>query len=125
MGSNEIIYEKKEQFEKIWDWILESETLYVVYDCKGAGTGFVGVTDRRVIFYDKQFMRNRKAMVSVPYSQIAAVSSEDEGGLLAGRGFFSSSKLGIHTTGNAYYEFEFRGADKAHNAYNLIMSHLK
>ena len=125
MSISQVVYDKKDQFEKIWDWILESETLYVVYDCKGAGTGFVGITDRRVIFYDKQFMRNRKAMVSVPYSQVAAVSSEDEGGLLAGRGFFSSSKLGIHTTGNAYYEFEFRGADKAHHAYNLIMSHLK
>jgi hypothetical protein len=125
MSSQEVVYDKKEQLEKIWDWILPGETLYVVYDCKGVGTGFLAITDRRLIFYDKQFMRKKKAMVSVPYGQIAAVSSEDEGGLLTGRGFFSSSKIGIHTTGNAYYDFEFRGADKAHNAYCLIVPHLK
>ena len=125
MPSQEVVCDKKEQLEKLWDWILPGETLYAVYDCKGVGTGFIGVTDRRIIFYDKQFMRKKKAMVSVPFSQIAAVSSEDESGLLIGRGFFSSSKIGIHTTGNAYYEFEFRGADKAHDAYCLIMPHLK
>ena len=125
MSSQGLIFDKQDQLEKIQSWVMPGETLYAVYDCKGAGTGFIGITDRRIIFYDKQFMRKVKAMVTVPYSQIAAISSEDKSGLLTGRGFFSSSKIGIHTTGNAYYEFEFRGADKAHQAYSLIMPHLK
>lgn len=125
MSIQGVIFDKQEQLDKIWGWIVEGETLYAVYDCKGMGTGFVGITDRRLIFYDKRFLGKKKAMVSVPYSQIAAISSEDKSNLLTGRGFFSSSNIGIHTTGNAYYEFEFRGADKAHEAYQFIQTHLK
>jgi len=125
MSIQGVIFDKQEQLDKIWDWIVEGETLYAVYDCKGTGTGFVGITDRRLIFYDKRFLGKKKAMVSVPYSQIAAISSEDKSNLLTGRGFFSSSNIGVHTTGNAYYEFEFRGADKAHEAYQFILTHLK
>ncbi len=125
MSIQGVIFDKQEQLDKIWDWIVEGETLYAVYDCKGMGTGFVGITDRRLIFYDKRFLGKKKAMVSVPYSQIAAISSEDKSNLLTGRGFFSSSNIGVHTTGNAYYEFEFRGADKAHEAYQFILTHLK
>ena len=125
MSAQEVIFDKQDQLDKVWDWILPGETLYAVYDCRGAGTGFIGITDRRIIFYDKRFIGKKKAMVSVPHSQVAAVSSEDKSNLLTGRGFFSSSTIGIHTTGNAYYEFEFRGADKAHEAYQFIMPHLK
>ena len=125
MSTQEVIFDKQDQLDKIWDWVVPEETLYAVYDCKGAGTGFVGITDRRIIFYDKRFLGKKKAMVTVPHNQIAAISSEDTSNLLTGRGFFSSSNIGIHTTGNAYYEFEFRGADKAHEAYQFIMSHLK
>jgi len=125
MSTQEVIFDKQDQLDKIWGWVVPGETLYAVYDCKGAGTGFVGITDRRIIFYDKRFLGKKKAMVTVPHSQIAAISSEDTSNLLTGRGFFSSSNIGIHTTGNAYYEFEFRGADKAHEAYQFIMPHLK
>lgn len=125
MSAQEVIFDKQDQLDKVWGWILPGETLYAVYDCKGAGTGFIGITDRRIIFYDKRFIGKKKAMVTVPHSQVAAVSSEDKSNLLTGRGFFSSSTIGIHTTGNAYYEFEFRGADKAHEAYQFIMPHLK
>ena len=125
MSAQEVIFDKQDQLDKVWDWVIPGETLYAVYDCKGAGTGFVGITDRRIIFYDKRFLGKKKAMVTVPHSQIAAISSEDKSNLLTGRGFFSSSTIGVHTTGNAYYEFEFRGADKAHEAYQFIMPHLK
>jgi len=52
-------------------------------------------------------------------------SSEDKSGLVTGRGFFASSTIAIYTTGNAYYEFEFRSADKAHEAYSFIIPHLR
>ena len=64
--------------------MVPGEALYAVYDCKGAGTGFIGITDRRIIFYDKRFMRKMKAMVTVPHGQIAGISSEDKSGLVTG-----------------------------------------
>jgi len=42
---------------------------------------------------------------------------------LTGRGFFSSSKV-VLTTAHGELEFEFRGADKAHHAHNLILSQM-
>jgi hypothetical protein len=63
----------------------------------------------------------KKAVVSVPNSQIHSLSAEDESGRLSGHGFFPSSHLVINI---AYGEFEFRGAGKAHKTHNLIMGHM-
>lgn len=90
---------------------------------KGGGTGFLGITSQRIIFYDKAFLRRIKAVVSVPYTRIHSLAAEDESGLFTGRGFFSSSKLMINTS-HGDYEFEFRGADKAHTGHNLILRHM-
>lgn len=49
--------------------------LYAVFDCKGAGTGFLAITDRRILFYNKEFMRRRKALTTVPFGKITSVSS--------------------------------------------------
>jgi len=75
----DVEYDQKGQYEQILPWILENERLYAVYDCKGAGTGFLGITNKRIVFYDKAFMRKRKALVSVPFSKITSVGSVDEG----------------------------------------------
>jgi len=114
------IVDKREQFDKIKSGIIEGETIYAVFDMKGGGTGFLGITDFRVIIYDKSFMRKMKAVVSIPYSRIYSVAAEDERGLLTGGGFFASSKMILRTSGEDF-EFEFRGADKAHIAHNLII----
>jgi hypothetical protein len=113
--------DKKEQLEKIEAALLPGEEVLGVFDMKGGGTGFLGVTSKRIIVYDKAFMRKMKAVVSIPYSRIHSVAAEDESGVLTGRGFFSSSKVVI-TAGSESYEFEFRGADKAHHAHNMILS---
>lgn len=120
---SEAIFDKKEQLDKIKSALLTGETVEAVFDMKGGGTGFLGITSHRIIFYDKTFMRKMKAMVSIPHSRIHSIAAEDESGLFSGRGFFSSSKLIIHTS-NGDYEFEFRGADKAHTAHNLILAHM-
>lgn len=117
------IFDKKEQLEKIQAGLLPGEQIEAVLDMKGGGTGFLGITDRRLIVYDKAFMRKMKAMVSIPYSRVQTIAAEDESGLLSGRGFFSSSKL-VVTTSHSEMEFEFRGADKAHLAYNLVLGHI-
>lgn len=119
----EVLFDKKEQLQKIEAALLPGERVEAVFDMKGGGTGFVGITSKRIIVYDKAFMRKMKAVVSIPYSRIHTIAAEDESGLLAGRGFFSSSKLVI-TTSHGEFEFEFRGADKAHIAHNLILQHI-
>lgn len=97
--------------------------LEAVLDMKGGGTGFLGITTRRIIVYDKSFLRKMKAIVSIPYSRVQTVAAGDESGLLSGRGFFSSSKLMV-TTSHGEHEFEFRGAGKAHLAHQLILGHI-
>ena len=117
------IFDKKEQLEKNQAALLPDEQVWAVFDMKGGGTGFVGITTKRVIVYDKSFMRKMKAIVSVPYSRIHTVAAEDDASPLTGRGFFSSSKV-IVTTGHGELELEFRAADKAHYAHNLILSQM-
>lgn len=119
----EPIYDKKEQLQKIESGLLPGETIDGVFDMKGGGTGFLGITNRRVIVYDKAFLRKMKAIVSIPYSRINSIATEDESGLFTGRGFFGSSKL-VLTTSGGDFEFDFRGADKAHTAHHLILSYL-
>lgn len=118
----EIVVDKKEQLQKVQQYLVPNETILAVMDMKGGGTGFLGITDRRIIFFDRAFMQRRKAMVSIPYSKITSVASEDEESFLT-RGFFGSSLLIIRAS-DSTYEFEFRGADKAHLAYQLIVGHL-
>ena len=118
-----IIFDKKEQLEKIRTALIDGELVEAVFDLKGAGSGFLGVTSHRIIYYDKVFLRKMKAVVSVPYARINSIAAEDEAGLFTGRGFFASSKLIIQTS-HGETEFEFRGADKAHLAHDLILAHM-
>lgn len=119
----EPIHDRREQLAYILNVALPGEAIDAVYDLKGGGTGFIGITDKRIIVYDKVFLRKMKAVISIPYSRVYAVASQDESGLLTGRGFFGSSMLLI-TTGDGTREFEFRSADKAHDAHRLIVSHM-
>lgn len=112
-------YDKKDQYDQIVPWILPGEDLYAVFDCKGAGTGFVAITNKRLMFYDRAFMRKRKALTSVPFNKITSVSSVDEG-----RGLFRATSELVIMTGSHEFEFEFRGGEKAQHAYQLIMREL-
>jgi PH (Pleckstrin Homology) domain-containing protein len=116
--------DRPEQLEKIESICLEDETILAVFDMKGRGTGFIGITDLRIIYYDKEFLRKKKALVSIPFNRITSVASEDSKGFLIKKGFFISDTLTIITMGQEPKEFEFRGGDKAHLAHNLIMKHL-
>jgi hypothetical protein len=119
----EVIFDRQDQLERIRAGVLPGEEIEAVFDVKGGGTGFVGITSKRVIFQDNAWVVNSKAVVSIPYSRIHTVAAEDAVGLLTGRGFFSSSKI-IITTSAGSRVFQFRGADKAHIAHNLILRHI-
>jgi hypothetical protein len=120
----DMIVDKKEQLEKIEGMCLPEETVLAVFDLKGRGTGFLGITDKRLIYYDKEFLRNKKAMVSLPHHQIASVASEDNSGLFIKKGFFVSDVLTITPVGGEPKTFEFRGGEKAHLAHNMIMKYI-
>lgn len=117
------IFDRPEQLQQIKEILLPSEQIDAVFDLKGTGTGFIGITTKRVIFHDKQFMRKLKAIVSIPYSRIISIATENEAGLLTGRGFFGSSRIFI-VTSHGEHEFEFRGADKAQTAHNMILGRM-
>ena len=120
----DMVVDKDEQLEKVESICLPEEVIEAVFDLKSVGTGFLGITDKRVIYYDKEFMKKKKALVSLPYDRIAAVASEDNKGFLIKKGFFVSDILTISPMGLEPKTFEFRGGDKAHQAHTIIMKHL-
>ena len=116
--------DKQDQLEKIEAVCLPDELIRAVFDLKGRGTGFLGITDKRIVYYDKEFMKNRKALVSIPFSRIASVASEDNSGFFIHKGFLVSDTLAITLMGGDVKMFEFRGGEKAHLAHMIIMEHL-
>ncbi len=115
-----VAYDKKEQAEQIIPWLVGSEKLHAVFDCKGSGTGFIAITDKRLMYYNKAFLAKRKALSSVPFNKITEVATIDEGRGAFGIG--TSSEIVVKTGGGEYVSFEFRGGDKAQRAYMLIMT---
>lgn len=118
------VFDRQEQLEKVQAGLLDGEHIFAVYDLKGGGAGFIGITSKRLIVYDRMYLIDRQAMVSIPYSRIVTVAAEDHSNPIAGRGYFSSSKLLVLLHGEKHYDFEFRGADKALHAHNLILWHM-
>ncbi len=114
-------FDNKHQMERIRAACLPDEVLLAVFDEKGRGTGFVGITDRRLIFMDvdRSGIRKHRLMLSLPYTQITALGSEDTGGMA----FSGSSQLTV-MAGAREWDFEFHSNAKAHRAYQLIMHHL-
>ena len=111
------IYDNKSQYDRVAAYCIPGENIYAVFDCKGSGTGFVGTTDRRVIFYDQGVFSKKKSMISIPYNQVIGIASADEGVI------FQTSEITLITAAGRF-PFEFRGGDKAHKAYSYIMSQI-
>ena len=68
------VFDKQDQFNKITANLLQGEFVLAVYDCIGAGTGFVGLTNRHVIVQDNSFVGKKTALTSIPYAKVNAVS---------------------------------------------------
>jgi len=94
--------------------LIPGEKLFFVYDLKGSGSGYLGVTDRRLVFQDRTLMHKHESIVTIPFSKITAVAAEDEGHIL------KTSKLAVYV-GEKEYEYEFRSSEKAHKAYRTIL----
>src|SRR5689334_12796539 len=103
-------HDKAEQLQTVQAGLLQGEQVVAVFDGKGGGTGFLGLTNKRIILQDNSFVGKKTALTSIPYSRINAVSFVSDKSML-GR-FASSSALAI-SAGGHMYEVEFRGHDKA------------
>ncbi|WP_037411539.1 PH domain-containing protein [Candidatus Solirubrobacter pratensis] len=122
MATENIPVDKPEQLEKIRANLLEGETVLAVFDGKGSGTGFLGLTDRRVIIQDNSFVGKKIALTSVPYSRVHTVSFVSDKSMFGK--FASSSTLAI-SAGGKEYEVEFRGEEKAQYAHNVILHNMR
>ena len=114
----EVRYDRQEQLNQIKSGLLPNETVIAVYDAVGVGTGFIGLTDKRVILQDRSFVGKRVAITSIPYAKVTAVSVVSNKSW-AGQ-FFSSGAIAIHV-GTHTYEVELRGVDKTQHVHNVIL----
>jgi hypothetical protein len=114
-------YDKQEQLERIRGGLLPGEGVIAVYDCTGVGTGFVGLTDRRIVLQDNSFVGKKVALTSVPYSRVQAVSFVSNKSVL---GKWSSSSEVAILVGGTTHECEFRGHDKARLVHDTILQHI-
>jgi len=114
-------FDRQEQLKQIQDGLLPGEQVQAVFDCTGSGTGFVGVTNLRVILQDKSFMGKNLAITSVPFRQVRSVSVVSNKSMMGG--FFSSSSIAIDA-GGIQQVAEFRGHEKARHIHNLVLAQL-
>jgi DNA-binding transcriptional regulator WhiA len=116
-----VTYDHKEQYEQIKSGLLDGEEVIAVYDAVGAGTGFIALTNRRVIVQDKSFVGKRVAITSIPYSKVTSVSVVSNKSWAGS--FFSSGSIAVNV-GTHTYEVEFRGDQKAHHVHNVILHYI-
>jgi hypothetical protein len=118
MTEQQVVFDQQRQLDLIREGLQQGEQVIAVYDATGAGTGFIGLTDRRAIIQDNSWFGKQVALVSVPYSQITSVAFVSDKSILGK--FFSVSKISILTAAKTY-EVEFRGTEKARHVHDLIL----
>lgn len=101
---------------------MAGEQLFAVYDGKGVKTGFLALTDKRIIIQNKSYVGKKIAMISLPYSRIAEVGVLSNASLMGA--FFSTSEIYVRTSGGDLHEIEFRGVEKAKYAHDLILFYI-
>jgi hypothetical protein len=120
-GQPSVPFDRQDQLQQIQSGLLEGERVIAVYDAVGVGTGFIGLTDRRVILQDKSFVGKRVAITSIPYSKIVSVSVVSNKSWAGS--FFSSGAIAIGVSGQTY-EVELRGTQKAQHVHNVVLHYL-
>ena len=112
------VYDKREQFDKIVAGLLQGEVVVAVYDAIGAGTGFIGLTNKRVIIQDNSFVGKKTALTSIPYAKVQSVSYVSDKSML---GKFASSSTIALQAGGTTHEVQLRGQEKASHVHNVIL----
>jgi Bacterial PH domain len=117
-AETQIPHDRPDQLQQVQSGLMQGETLIAVYDAIGAGTGFIGLTNHRLILQDKSFAGKKVAITSIPYSRITSVSVVSNKSWAGS--FFSSGSIAINV-GAQVYEVEFRGEQKSHHVHSVIL----
>jgi hypothetical protein len=96
-----IPHDRSDQLGHVQSGLLQDEQIYCVYDDKGFGSGFIALTNLRVIILNKSFIsafpshKGVSATISLPYSHVSSVSTLSKTSAF-GR-FFSDSHIYLIT----------------------------
>jgi hypothetical protein len=118
---SEPVFDKQDQFDKVAAGLLDGERIVAVYDAIGARTGFLAITNYRVVLQDNSFVGKKVALTSLPFARINAVSLVSDKSIL---GQFASAGTLAVTVGSETYEVDFRGDEKARYAHDAILWHM-
>jgi hypothetical protein len=120
-----IPHDRADQLAHVQSGLLPGETIYCVYDDKGLGTGYIALTDLRIMLANKSFVsafpghKGMSHVTSLPYPQIASVSMLASKSWLGS--FWSESHVYFITTGGTHYTVELRGTEKAKYVHDTIL----
>jgi hypothetical protein len=103
------LFDRQDQLQMVGQYLLPNEVVEAVFDCHSTGTGFVGVTNRRVILLDPAYLNRGSAMVSIPYSKVSAVA-------IRGRAV-------VISCGSVFHEQELKNQERARTAHDWILNH--
>ena len=117
----DVAHDRKEQLRQVQSGLMPGEEIIAVYDAIGAGTGFIGLTNKRVIIQDKSFIGKKVAITSIPYAKITSVSVVSNKSWAGD--FFSTGSIAINV-GTHTYEVDFRGDQKGHHVHNVILHYI-
>ena len=115
------VFDRRDQLEQIVTGLLTGEHVIAVYDAIGQGTGFLGITNLRLVLQDNSFVGKKTALTSVPYSRVNAVSFVSNKSVL-GR-LASTSSIAV-SAGGQTFEVDLRGHEKARHAHDAILEHM-
>ncbi|WP_067490203.1 PH domain-containing protein [Actinomadura hibisca] len=119
--ASRVPHDRSGQLKQIESGLLPGEQIVAVYDAIGTGTGFIGLTDRRVIVQDTSFVGKKVALTSIPYNKITSVSVLSNKSWAGG--YFSTGSIAVHV-GTQTYVVEFRGDHKSHHVHDVILQHI-
>jgi len=115
----EVTSDKQEHVDKVASALMRDEVLSAVFDGKGLGTGFMAVTNKRLILQDNSFVGKKVSITSIPYHRIDAVHYVHDKSV---PGEDASSATIAVSIGTRDFECEFRGEDQARYVHDFILS---
>lgn len=121
MSNNTPVFDRQDQLDAIARGLLQDETLIAVYDAIGVGTGFIGLTNKRVVLQDNSFVGKKTALTSVPYGNVTAVSFVSDKSVFGKLASTSSIAISV---GVRDYSVDFRGEEKARHVHEIVLWHI-
>jgi hypothetical protein len=104
-----VVYDKRDQLERIASRLLPGERIEAVYDGNGRLSGYIGIITKRLTVAD------HNNITSIPCPRITSITAD--GGWL-------SSKLIVHVGGRGEIKIEVNDGKKALHAHSLMLQHI-